>query len=56
MTISKRQPHSPACLDCYKPMRIVSVVPHDRFKHLDIRDFRCEECGMKTSDVVARVE
>jgi hypothetical protein len=46
----------PICLDCSNPMRIVSVVPHDKFKNLDVRNFKCEICGAKTSDVVARVE
>jgi hypothetical protein len=46
----------PPCRDCSHPMRIVSVVPHDRFQNLDVRNFRCEVCGADTSDVVARVE
>jgi hypothetical protein len=38
------------------PMRIVSIKPHDKFKNLQVRDLKCEICGVKTSDVVARVE
>jgi hypothetical protein len=46
---------NPICLDCAKPMRLVSVVPHDRFKNLDVRNFECEVCRATASDVVARV-
>jgi hypothetical protein len=36
-------------------MRLVSIVPHARFRNLDVRDFECS-CGASVSDIVARVD
>jgi hypothetical protein len=45
----------PTCLHCAKDMRLVSVVAHQRFVNLDVRNFACA-CGETASDVVARLD
>jgi len=35
-------------------MRLVAIVPHKRFRHLDTRLFECR-CGERVSDVAARL-
>lgn len=42
------------CPECGRPMRLVSIEPHDRFTNLDVRNFVCE-CGATTADIVQRV-
>jgi len=44
----------PDCPSCGLPMRLVAVVPHARFHHLDTRLFECR-CGERVSDVAARL-
>jgi len=38
-----------------EPMRLVAVLPHQRFRKLDEQRFACE-CGAYMSDVVARLD
>jgi hypothetical protein len=45
----------PTCLHCAKDMHLVSVVPHQRFVNLDVRNFACD-CGETARDVVARLD
>jgi hypothetical protein len=34
---------------------MMSLVAHDRFTNLDVRNFECS-CGSTTSDILARIE
>jgi hypothetical protein len=39
------RPGAPACNQCRGTSTLLSVEPHSRFKHTDLRTFKCDVCG-----------
>jgi len=44
----------PLCRGCHRPMALILIEPHEKYKNLDVQHFRCE-CGTAFSYQVARV-
>jgi transposase-like protein len=47
---------APECPRCTMTMRLICIVPHDRYRNLDERRFRCEVCPETFSDTAARLD
>jgi hypothetical protein len=45
--------HVPLCRGCHRPMAVIAIEPHARYKNLDTYHFRCT-CGSATTALVAR--